>query len=120
MKKFARDLTGYFALWCSALKVETFEDLSKLIMLERFKNSIPDSIAQHINGLKVKSVTEVASLVDDYVLMHKHSFGEWHSHAGTHGNFGGGSGQLCWKNVMGEVLRKCTYCHKKGHFKAAS
>ncbi|XP_036974481.1 uncharacterized protein LOC119030758 [Acanthopagrus latus] len=37
--EFARDLTGHFVRWCSALKVETFEDLSELIVLEQFKNS---------------------------------------------------------------------------------
>ena len=37
-------------------------------MLEQFKNSIPDSIAQYTNDLKVKSVAEAASLADDYVL----------------------------------------------------
>ena len=86
--EFARDLTGHFARWCSALKVEMFADLSELIVLEQFKNSIPDSIAQYTNDLKVKSVAEAASLADDYVLTHKHSFGEWRTHGGTHGNFG--------------------------------
>ena len=121
-------------LWCSALKVETFEDLSELIVLEQFKNSIPDSIAQHINDLKVTSVTEAASLADDYVLTHKRSFGEWRAHGGTRGNFRDNFGERL-EGTLGSYVgrfgktdpkerngrgfeKTCGYCHKKGHFRA--
>jgi len=35
--EFGRDLTTHFGRWCSALRVETFEELSELMVLEQFK-----------------------------------------------------------------------------------
>lgn len=50
--------------WCSALKVENFDELCDLIVLEQFKNSIPESIATYVGDQKVKTATE-AALADD-------------------------------------------------------
>uniref|UniRef100_A0A8C5CMY1 Gypsy retrotransposon integrase-like protein 1 n=1 Tax=Gadus morhua TaxID=8049 RepID=A0A8C5CMY1_GADMO len=129
--EFARDLTGHFARWCAALKVETFEDLSELIVLEQFKNSIPENIAQHINDLKVRRVSEAASVADDYVLTHKRSFGEWRAHSGSRGgpfaeraeaalgSYVGRSGKSDARERNSRGFEKtCSYCLKRGHFRA--
>uniref|UniRef100_A0A3B4TE40 Gypsy retrotransposon integrase-like protein 1 n=1 Tax=Seriola dumerili TaxID=41447 RepID=A0A3B4TE40_SERDU len=88
--EFARDLTGHFTRWCSALKVKTFDDLCDLILLEQFKNSISENIAQHISDHKVKTVNEAAALADDYVLTHRRSFGELRTHGTSFGERAGG------------------------------
>ena len=51
--------------------VETFETLRDLLILEQFKNILPDRIATYINEQKAKSVEEAASLADTFVLTHK-------------------------------------------------
>lgn len=66
--EFACDLTAHFMRWCSALKVESFEQLCDLIVLEQFKNSIPESIATYIGDQKVKTAAAAAALAEDYVL----------------------------------------------------
>ncbi len=57
--EFARELTTAFNRWCMASEVTTFEELSNLIVLEQFKNSVPARIATYIAGkaprVKVKS-----------------------------------------------------------------
>uniref|UniRef100_A0A674APU8 SCAN box domain-containing protein n=1 Tax=Salmo trutta TaxID=8032 RepID=A0A674APU8_SALTR len=74
--EFARKLSSQFNRWCSASAVMTFQGLCDLIMLEQFKDTIPDYIATYINERKVKTVAEAAVLADEYVLTHKSVFVE--------------------------------------------
>uniref|UniRef100_A0A8L0DMS3 ribonuclease H n=1 Tax=Oncorhynchus mykiss TaxID=8022 RepID=A0A8L0DMS3_ONCMY len=74
--EFARQLSLQFNRWCSASAVVTFQGLCDLIMLEQFKDTIPDRIATYINEQKVKNVAEAAVLADEYVLTHKSVFAE--------------------------------------------
>ncbi|KAF7649413.1 hypothetical protein LDENG_00141590 [Lucifuga dentata] len=71
-----KDLMAHFSHWRTSLDICTVEDLSELIVLEQFKNLIPENTAIHISDQKVKTVSEAAALVDKYVLMHKHNVGE--------------------------------------------
>lgn len=52
---FAQDLVAHFMHWCSSLNVNSFHDLCDLIVLEQFKNPIPEGIATHIAEQKVKT-----------------------------------------------------------------
>ena len=61
------------------MEIESKEDLTQLILIEQFKNGLPDQIATYIS--------DVAILADDYALIHKPSFSE-HTHlemTGEHG-----------------------------------
>ncbi len=125
--EFASDLTGHFTRWCSVLKIETFDDLCELIVLEQFINSIPESIAQHNSDHKVKGVNEAVALADDYVLTHKCSFGEVRTYST---NFGerADPGVVSYTIHLGKPDTKersvrgfeksCNYSHRKGHLKA--
>lgn len=68
--EFACDLTTHFMHWCSVSKVESFEKLCDLIVLEQFKNSIPENIAMYISEQNVKTAAEVAALADDCFNAH--------------------------------------------------
>uniref|UniRef100_A0A3B1JS97 Gypsy retrotransposon integrase-like protein 1 n=1 Tax=Astyanax mexicanus TaxID=7994 RepID=A0A3B1JS97_ASTMX len=72
--EFARDKTVLFEKWCSASKVLTFEQLKELILLEDFKNSVPEVVVVHLNEQKVTTLSEAAVLTDEYVLTHKTVF----------------------------------------------
>ncbi|XP_055721489.1 uncharacterized protein LOC129813225 [Salvelinus fontinalis] len=74
--EFARQLSVQFNRWCSASAVVTFQGLCDLIMLEQFKDTIPDRIATYINERKVKNVVEAAVLADEYMLTHKRVYAE--------------------------------------------
>ncbi len=43
------------------------------MVLEQFKNIIPERIATYINEQKVKTAAEAAVLADEFVLIHKNS-----------------------------------------------
>lgn len=129
--EFVRDLMCTFNRWCIAAEVVTLQDLSDLIVLEQFKNSVPEHVATHINERKVKSPSEAAILADEYALTHK-------SHFGTHADFRksdfspkhklllpGGSYQRPQQKFgtvgsTGPVnANTCRYCLGEGHWKKA-
>lgn len=66
----ARELTGHFSRWCVSAGMDTFESLSNLMVLEQFKNIVPDQVATYINEYEVKSAAEAAVLADVFVLTH--------------------------------------------------
>lgn len=72
--EFVRDLTSAFNRWCTASEVTTFDSLCNLVVLEQFKNSVPDYVATYVNERKVKCPSEAAVLADEYVLTHKSHF----------------------------------------------
>ena len=69
--EFARDLRTHFHRWCAASGVNDFQDLCNLLVLEQFKNSVPEPVAVYISEKKVKTVSEAASLADDFTLTHR-------------------------------------------------
>ncbi len=106
--EFARELTTAFNRWCMASEVTTFEELSNLIVLEQFKNSVPARIATYINEQKADTAAKAAELADDYVLTHKSSF-EFRK-----------SDEL-FEDKIDRTPRNssliCNYCRGKGHWK---
>lgn len=42
-----------------------------LLILEEFKNYVPDRTVVYLNEQKVSSLSEAAVLADEFVLMHK-------------------------------------------------
>ncbi|KAI2661960.1 Gag polyprotein [Labeo rohita] len=72
--EFARDKRNMLEKWCAASKVNTFEGLQELILLEDFKNCLPESLVVHLNEQKVMSLAEAAVMADEYVLTHKNIF----------------------------------------------
>ena len=130
--EFARDLSCYFARWCAALDVKDFAGLCDLIVLEQFKNTLPEHIANYISNREVKTAAEAAALADEYVLTHKRSYGEHRSsgqqHAGSDGVTSGGdtSSGRSGVAVAPEATadhgsrdeKTCNFCHKKGHWKS--
>lgn len=72
--EFARDKRNMLEKWCAASKVNTFEGLQELILLEDFKNCLPESLVVHLNEQKVTSLADAAVMADEYVLTHKNIF----------------------------------------------
>ena len=130
--EFARKLSSQFNRWCSASAVMTFQGLCDLIMLEQFKDTIPDHIATYINERKVQTVAEAAVLADEYVLTHKSIFVEprtW-SEWGRSERFGprsprysGSRAEFYSTRVEPDSRGKtdfgqeCHYCQGSGHWK---
>lgn len=72
--EFGREKTVLFDRWCSAQEVKNLEQLRDLILMEEFKNCLPDKIATYLNEQKVTNVLDAAVLADEYVLTHRENF----------------------------------------------
>ena len=68
-----RELAALFTRWRTAEGVDAFAGLCELVVLEQFKNIIPERITTHINEHDVKTAAEAAVLADKYILTHKFS-----------------------------------------------
>ena len=123
---FERELDIHFDRWCSASSVVSFEELRNLVVLEQFKQSLPNYISTYINERKVKTPKEAAVLADEYSLTHKRIFGEQSQQrfrlkdSGEKGesdfNRGFTKGEL---GTVGnnEYNTACNFCQRQGHWK---
>ena len=69
--EFARELRLQCQRWCVACKVESYEELIDLIVLEQFKNTLPERVATYVAEKQATSESVAAVLVDEYELTHK-------------------------------------------------
>lgn len=67
----ARDKETLFDRWCTSSDVKDFGKLKQLMLLEQFKNCLPDRVATYLNEHKVCEISKAAVLVDEYVLRTK-------------------------------------------------
>ncbi|XP_030276904.1 uncharacterized protein LOC115583846 [Sparus aurata] len=125
--EFSRDIVNAFNRWKTASGVKTFEDLCDLLLLEQFKNAVPNRIATYVTEQQVKTVGEAAALADQYDLTHNSG---WGSARGAGGFRDSATGQVLFsagaaKPEVGarmsgwnDMEKVCHFCHKKGHVKA--
>ena len=72
--EFAREKGTLFDKWSNACKVTDVHALRELVVLEEFKNCLPDRIVVYLNEQKVSSLSAASVLADEYVLTHKSVF----------------------------------------------
>lgn len=112
--EFGREKEALFDCWCQSKKVQDFDQLHDLILLEDFRNCLPDKIAAYINEQNV---------TDAYVLTHRETFEKPYpssenrfasikpfvpSRVSTYSN------DVKSRLKVGEKL-VCVYCKKQGH-----
>lgn len=83
----------------------TYEELCDPIVLEQFKNSVPDHIATYINESKVKTASAAAVLADEYVLTHSgcSAIRRYHGDEGRRENFNFRHGKSANTQESGQV-----------------
>uniref|UniRef100_A0AAR2LUH6 SCAN box domain-containing protein n=1 Tax=Pygocentrus nattereri TaxID=42514 RepID=A0AAR2LUH6_PYGNA len=64
--EFTREKALIFDKWVAANKVSDFESLRELMLLEDFKNGLPDRIAVYLNESKVSTLSQAAVLADEF------------------------------------------------------
>lgn len=123
--EFTRDLRKHFIHWCSASNVNTLDDLTNLIILEQFKEAIPDCIATFVLKHKVKMPEEAAALADEFALTHKSSFIEGRGRVSSFKQNIHQKGSLHALPKSTFVVPQrldlnliCNYCREQGHWKA--
>jgi len=74
--EFAKQKENLFDRWCMSQKVESKEHLRQIILLEEFKNCLPDVVSVYLNEQKAVTLEQAAILADEFVLIHKVHFGD--------------------------------------------
>ncbi|KAI2644500.1 hypothetical protein H4Q32_028512 [Labeo rohita] len=69
--EFAREKCILFDRWIKACKVKDYNSLRELMLIEEFKNCVPECTALYLNEQKVSTVQQAAVLADEYTLLHK-------------------------------------------------
>lgn len=65
--------------WIMSLNVSTYDGLLEVLMLEQFKNVIPPVIAGYLEEKEVRSLSQAATLAENFSLTHSGSVHRLHS-----------------------------------------
>ncbi|KAK2845089.1 hypothetical protein Q5P01_011748 [Channa striata] len=104
--EFGREKGVLFDKWCQASKVKSLEDLRELVLLEEFKNRVPDKIVIYLNEQKVTSLAAAAVLADEFELTRKN--------VSPPQKIKSPKSARCSYTDASES-RECYYCHEQGH-----
>jgi len=69
--EFAKDKERLFDKWCRSRKVDDFEGLKNLMLMEDFKLSCPKDLRTHLDDLDIQDIHVAARKADDYTITHK-------------------------------------------------
>ncbi|XP_076048298.1 uncharacterized protein LOC143029531 [Oratosquilla oratoria] len=72
----ARESTMRFERWCKSERVEDFEDLKQLMLLEHFTERAHPDIRYEICRSRIKNITDAAQLADELTVMRKMCTGQ--------------------------------------------
>ncbi|XP_039548082.1 uncharacterized protein LOC120493504 isoform X2 [Pimephales promelas] len=116
--EFAREKGILFDRWIKACRVTDYNSLRELLLIEEFKNCVPERTALYLNEQKVSTVQQAAVLADEYALMHKTVFAKRPSDCGGSSlkeNENLSDSRNKWVPTSPKFNRECSYCHKTGH-----
>lgn len=113
--EFARDKESLFDRWCAANKTSTYEALRNQILLEDFKNHLPERIVMYLSENKVVTLSQAAVLADEYALTHKTVFTASSQSRTSTPSVAGASRSSDSPTVPRKEERECFYCHRQGH-----
>ncbi|KAK7166228.1 hypothetical protein R3I93_006107 [Phoxinus phoxinus] len=116
--EFVREKGILFDRWIKACKVTDYNSLRELLLIEEFKNCVPERTALYLNEQKVSTVQQAAVLADEYALMHKTVF--FKRSPDSEGsslkeNVNFSDSRTKWVPTSPKPNRECSYCHKIGH-----
>ncbi len=115
--EFARDKGTLFDKWCTANKATNFNSLRELILLEEFKNCLPEKVVVYLKEQKVTSISHAAVLADEFILIHKNVF--LPTRSGNSQPIVDVPGVHFVRSKVNSPRaredRECFYCHKRGH-----
>nr|XP_033964369.1 uncharacterized protein LOC117465580 [Pseudochaenichthys georgianus] len=71
---FAREKKVLFDRWCRACKADDIASVCELMLLEEFKNCVPERTVVYLNEQKVTTLQQAATLADEFALIHRSVF----------------------------------------------
>lgn len=117
--EFAREKETLFDRWRIASKAADDSSLRELILLEEFKNSVPERLVTYLNEQKVVTLSQAAVLADEFELTHKtvcfHPREEGRVKSEKPTASGIRPTQSAPFPSRPRSDRECYYCHRVGH-----
>lgn len=113
--EYAREKNVLFDRWCSSSRVANLEQLRELMLIEDFKNSLPDKIVVYLNEKKVCTLAEAAVCADEFTLTHKNLFAARRETYSAMPLERSVKVSKSPKPVIPVEARECFYCHELGH-----
>lgn len=104
-----------FDRWCHSSGVVNFENLREVILIEDFKNSLPDRVVVYLNEKRVLTLAEASVCADEFILTHKNAFVRCEFHSPSSEQNAKITKVGLSKQVMPVETRECFYCHRLGH-----
>ena len=137
--EFAREKEILFDRWYISKKVDSFDQLKQLMLLEEFKRCVPGDIRSHLAERDISDLQMASKIADNYALTHKGSFNKDVTHNVGFKKRSNQLDEMCpqddtnatkhhsdqnSKAVSGKddrsaaAKKTCTYCKKIGHLKS--
>ena len=69
--EFAAEKTTLFDRWCQSEGVNSMGKLKELILVEDFRNCLPDNVSIYVAEQKAETISQAACLADQYALTHR-------------------------------------------------
>ena len=105
----AREKGLFFDRWCLACKAEDLASVRELMLLEEFKNCLPERIVMYLNEQQVVSLQQAATLADEFMLTHKGAYQSNFAYSQKT------SGPPVTNTGAATDPRRCYFCPKVGH-----
>lgn len=79
--EFAHEMQMFWDRWCASKGVsENFEKLRQMMLMEQFKNCVPENMKSYLDEMETENLYATAKLADEYALMHKAKFSSTRSY----------------------------------------
>ena len=111
---FAREKGILFDRWCASCKADDRSSLRELMLLEEFKNCLPERTTVYLNEQKVSTIQQAATLADEFTLVHKTVFNKRDS---SNREFSQRSETQVQNSAPSnpKTEKLCFFCRKAGH-----
>ncbi|KAJ8340751.1 hypothetical protein SKAU_G00353840 [Synaphobranchus kaupii] len=74
--EFAREKENLFDRWSVAQGTKTFEQLRDLVIMEEFRNCVPERVAIYLNEQRATQIAQGAILAGEFIITHQRVFRE--------------------------------------------
>ena len=115
---FAREKGVLFDRWCSACKADDVGSMRELMLLEEFKNCVPERTVIYLNEQKVSTLGQAATLADEFALTHKSVFIRHESSPHRETVFRSSDTRVPCASISfpsPKADKHCFFCHKADH-----
>ena len=102
-----------FDKWCGASEVTDFESMRELILLEEFKNCLPECVVMYLNERAVSTASQAAVLADEFILTHRQAFKPVKAEQVSENK--PKHTPASRSPPRSSDIKECFYCHKPGH-----